>query len=62
MERIAEIVCTVLLFITSIFGEENIIMTKEKPVVAIETTAGTFEVTLFPDVAPKACENFIGFP
>lgn len=34
-------------------------MKKENPVVSIETTAGTFEVTLFPDVAPKASENFI---
>ena len=28
-------------------------------VVTIETTAGTFEVTLFPNIAPKACENFL---
>ncbi len=34
-------------------------MKKESPVLTIETTAGTFEVTLFPEIAPKACENFM---
>ena len=27
--------------------------------VVIETTQGSFEVTLFPDIAPKAVENFL---
>lgn len=31
----------------------------ERPVVVIETTNGSFEVTLFPDIAPKAVENFL---
>jgi peptidylprolyl isomerase len=31
----------------------------QRPVVAIETTQGTFEVTLRPDIAPKATENFL---
>lgn len=31
----------------------------QKPVVIIKTTQGTFEVTLRPDVAPKATENFL---
>jgi len=35
-------------------------MASERPVVVIETTKGNIEVTLFPDIAPKACENFIG--
>ena len=30
------------------------------PVVTLETTQGKIEIKLFPDVAPKACENFIG--
>ena len=34
-------------------------MKKETPILTIETTSGTFEVTLFPKVAPKACENFL---
>lgn len=34
--------------------------TMSKPsVVVFETTQGNFEVTLFPDKAPKACENFL---
>lgn len=30
-----------------------------RPVVVFETTQGNFEVTLFPDIAPKAVENFL---
>lgn len=30
-----------------------------RPIVVFETTQGNFEVTLFPDVAPKAVENFL---
>jgi len=33
---------------------------KKKSLVALETTAGIIELKLFPDVAPRACENFIG--
>lgn len=29
------------------------------PIVVLETTSGTIEIKLMPDVAPKACENFI---
>lgn len=32
----------------------------DHPVVVFETTQGNFEVTLFPDKAPKAVENFLG--
>lgn len=31
----------------------------ERPTVIFETTQGNFEVKLFPDVAPKAVENFL---
>lgn len=48
-----------LLFISPAFTEENQIMQEKNPVVKIETTVGSFEVTLFPKIAPKACENFI---
>lgn len=34
-------------------------MTKPNPNVVIETNQGTFELELNPQVAPKACENFI---
>jgi peptidylprolyl isomerase len=30
------------------------------PIVTLETNQGTIEVQLFPGVAPRACENFIG--
>ena len=33
-------------------------MQKDK-IVCIETNKGTIEIKLFPDVAPKACENFL---
>lgn len=30
------------------------------PIVVFETNQGTIELQLFPDIAPKTCENFIG--
>lgn len=33
---------------------------KEKPMIILETNQGVIELELFPDTAPKACENFIG--
>jgi peptidylprolyl isomerase len=49
---------TLLLAMTlSTFAENT--MTKSTTVV-LETTLGNIELTLKPDVAPKACENFIG--
>jgi peptidylprolyl isomerase len=35
-------------------------MKNPNPVVVVETNLGSFELTLRPDVAPKACENFLG--
>lgn len=32
---------------------------KQHPIMVMETTAGTIEITLMPKFAPKACENFI---
>jgi len=32
----------------------------DKQVVVLETNQGNIEIKLMPDVAPKACENFIG--
>ena len=31
-----------------------------RPIVVMETTQGTIEIVLMPDVAPKTCENFLG--
>ena len=33
---------------------------QNNPVVTLNTTLGSIQLTLRPDVAPKACENFIG--
>jgi len=46
------------LLISNMFAQETPM--NHKPVVIFETTQGTIELTLMPDVAPKACENFIG--
>ncbi len=39
---------------------EKIEKLKEKSMVALETNRGIIELKLFPDIAPFACENFIG--
>lgn len=43
----------------SIYSETTSPSKATRPVVTFETTQGSFEVTLFPDVAPKAVENFL---
>ena len=44
-------------FITSGFGDNAI---EEEKIVILETNQGAIEIKLMPDVAPKACANFIG--
>jgi peptidylprolyl isomerase len=34
-------------------------MSKISPIIVMETTEGTIEITLKPQIAPKACENFM---
>jgi len=46
----------VVLFFNCVYAEEAV-MAKN---VVLETTQGNIEIKLFPDVAPKACENFTG--
>src|SRR5690242_2116720 len=52
----------VLLLVGLLFSSgaqiEGVTMTQES-IVVFETTQGNFEVTLYPDKAPKACENFL---
>lgn len=60
--RIALSVCCYALiyffhFLTPLQAEENSM--KNRPIVQIETTQGTIEVALRPDIAPKAVENFL---
>lgn len=44
------LVALLMLFCVGVFA---------KPVIVMETTEGTIEITLNPEVAPKACENMI---
>jgi peptidylprolyl isomerase len=45
--------------LTKIEPQENLAV-KTSSVVVFETNLGNIELTLKPDIAPKACENFIG--
>ncbi len=47
------------LFITTM-GQGVARAGEDEPMVVLETNQGTITVKLFPDVAPKACENFLG--
>jgi peptidylprolyl isomerase len=40
-------------------AKEEATTAPQRPVVEVETNYGTFELTLWPDVAPKATENFL---
>ena len=42
---------------TNIYGDTSAMGAK---IVILETTQGNIEITLMPDAAPKACENFLG--
>lgn len=54
-------VAMITVFFTTLYAKEEATMeAKTKTVVVFETTQGDFEVTLYSDVAPKACENFLG--
>lgn len=48
------------LFATGLLALTALIADTTDPVAVIETNQGTIEVRLFPQVAPKAVENFIG--
>lgn len=40
-------------------SEENRMTNKEQTVAIIETSAGSIEILLYPDIAPKTVENFL---
>ncbi|MDD5668780.1 MAG: peptidylprolyl isomerase [Candidatus Omnitrophica bacterium] len=50
---------SLFLLSTVSYGEEPV-MNANASVVVLETNQGNIEIKLFPDIAPKACENFIG--
>jgi peptidylprolyl isomerase len=45
--------------LTSLQAMEEGAMQHQRPIIEVETNQGTFEVTLRPDIAPKASENFL---
>lgn len=53
----------ILPFIFCIFSlfakEQGETMAKQPPIIVMETTQGTIEIALKPDIAPKACENIL---
>ncbi len=51
------ILLVVSVFMSSIYGEE---IKMEDKIAVLETNQGLIEIKLFPEAAPKACENFIG--
>lgn len=60
MIRKSFVLTVVILFFTAclfLSGKGNAM---SNTVVALETNQGTIDIELLPDVAPKACENFIG--
>ncbi len=57
MKRLIAFLLAALVPIFLIASEEN--KSVKNPIVVFETNLGNFELTLKPDVAPKACENFI---
>lgn len=59
MKWIAKLGAMFLFFTSPLFTQETQTMQKQHPIVRVETTLGNFEVTLFPEVAPKTCENFL---
>lgn len=52
------LLATILILFNLAYGESSMKPTTNT-VVVFETTQGNFEITLHPEVAPKACENFV---
>lgn len=48
-----------LALFTKLEGKENQKPMVNRPTVVMETTQGTIEIALMPDIAPKATENFL---
>jgi peptidylprolyl isomerase len=63
MQKIfGQILLSIFLFIGYPFGakaESGDLMKEKKTIVIFETTQGPIEIALWPQIAPKACENFL---
>jgi peptidylprolyl isomerase len=61
MKKTISSIILMTLTMTGLIAKEAKNMEKKREVVALfETNQGNFEITLMPEVAPKACENFVG--
>lgn len=58
-KAIKNLVLAVLCLAQPLTAEENVVK-QNQPIVVFETNIGNIELKLFPDVAPKTCENFLG--
>ncbi len=57
MKKIFGILLFIVFFTCNVYGTQN---KGEDMIVILETNQGNIELKLMPEVAPKACENFIG--
>lgn len=57
MKYLVSIFSAFILIFSNLLAKEQLV-NKESNIVCMETTQGTIEIKLFPDIAPKACENF----
>jgi len=57
MKKICALLLCCVVTVLNVYGENE---TMKDTNVVLETTQGVVEIKLFPDIAPKACENFIG--
>jgi len=57
MKKVVALLLCCVFTVLNVYGENESM--KETNVI-LETTQGTVEIKLFPEVAPKTCENFVG--
>lgn len=60
MKWLSFFACCFVCWTQTSFAEEAKSVKPNNPIVVFETTQGTVELKLMPDVAPKACENMLG--
>src|SRR3989344_7187099 len=60
MNLLKKILVTLLAFFSPLVHAQTETLAMKQSIVVFETNIGTIELTLMPDIAPKACENFLG--
>lgn len=58
MRHAMKVVAIFVIICFNISAKEVTVSQKDK-IVCLETTQGLIEIKLYPDIAPKACENFV---